>query len=299
MELRDMQLTPAVEDEARVNVLWSGISTGTEKLLWEGTMPEFPGMGYPLVPGYEAVGRIEAAPDASRFAPGDLVFVPGANCFAGARGLFGANARAVSVPAERLIPLPEKVGRNGVLLALAATAYHAIMLNDKTLPDLIIGHGVLGRLLARLTAAMDGEAPTVWENNAARAQAADYEILSEATDKRRDYKSIIDASGDPRILNTAVSRLARNGEVTLAGFYAEPLSLTFPPAFMKQARFRIAAEFEPSDIYAVLDLMSDGHLSLDGLITHVAPVGDVAGSYEQAFSDPEVLKMIFEWESYS
>ena len=41
-----------------VDIAWSGISTGTEKLFWMGTMPPFPGMGYPLVPGYESVGRV-------------------------------------------------------------------------------------------------------------------------------------------------------------------------------------------------------------------------------------------------
>ena len=34
-----------------VRISHSGISTGTEKLLWSGAMPPFPGMGYPLVPG--------------------------------------------------------------------------------------------------------------------------------------------------------------------------------------------------------------------------------------------------------
>lgn len=57
-------------------------------------MPPFPGMGYPLVPGYEAAGEVvEAGPD-SGLRPGERVFVPGANCFmpteaAKLRGLFG------------------------------------------------------------------------------------------------------------------------------------------------------------------------------------------------------------------
>ena len=46
------------QDEVVVRVLHSGISTGTEKLLWSGAMPPFPGLGYPLVPGYEAVGEL-------------------------------------------------------------------------------------------------------------------------------------------------------------------------------------------------------------------------------------------------
>jgi 3-hydroxyethyl bacteriochlorophyllide a dehydrogenase len=40
-----------------------------------------------------------------------------------------------------------------------------------------------------------------------------------------------------------VSRLAPGGEIVLAGFYDEPLSFTFPPAFMREARFRIAAQW--------------------------------------------------------
>ena len=47
--------TPA---DAVVAIRWSGISTGTERLLWSGRMPDFPGMGYPLVPGYESVGEV-------------------------------------------------------------------------------------------------------------------------------------------------------------------------------------------------------------------------------------------------
>jgi hypothetical protein len=49
--------------DVQVEVEFSGISTGTERLLWEGTMPAFPGMGYPLVPGYETVGRVVDAGD--------------------------------------------------------------------------------------------------------------------------------------------------------------------------------------------------------------------------------------------
>ena len=77
--LRGMSLPEPGDDDVVVDVEWSGISTGTERLLWSGLMPAFPGMGYPLVPGYESVGRVsEAGTNASRRV-GDRVFVPGAN----------------------------------------------------------------------------------------------------------------------------------------------------------------------------------------------------------------------------
>ena len=54
-------LTATGQDDVVVDIQYSGISTGTEKLLWNGRMPMFPGMGYPLVPGYESVGRVVVA----------------------------------------------------------------------------------------------------------------------------------------------------------------------------------------------------------------------------------------------
>ena len=56
IELNRLALTPPDPDDVVVDVDWSGVSTGTERLLWSGRMPPFPGMGYPLVPGYELVG---------------------------------------------------------------------------------------------------------------------------------------------------------------------------------------------------------------------------------------------------
>jgi 3-hydroxyethyl bacteriochlorophyllide a dehydrogenase len=112
-------------------------------------MPDFPGMGYPLVPGYESVGGWSMR-RASVRAVGETVFVPGARCFGDVRGLFGGAAARVVV-SRRVIPIdPRHLGEQGVLIALAATAYHAIADGDALLPDLIVGHGVLGRLLARI-----------------------------------------------------------------------------------------------------------------------------------------------------
>ena len=58
LALRPVTLTPLGPGDVLVGTRWSGISTGTEKLLYRGQMPDFPGMGYPLVPGYESIGRV-------------------------------------------------------------------------------------------------------------------------------------------------------------------------------------------------------------------------------------------------
>lgn len=292
--LQSLELNPTGTNDVLVEIAWSGISSGTEKLLFTGQMPDFPGMGYPLVPGYESIGRIIDAGHAAKGRIDEWVFVPGANCYADALGLFGGTAKRVTLPSARALAIPERLGENGVLCALAATAFHAI--NSGTLPDLIIGHGVLGRLMARLTIALGGEAPTVWEVSASRRTGAEgYEVISPENDTRSDYASIYDASGDAELLDALIGRLAKGGEITLAGFYKQRIGFDFAPAFMKEARFRVAAEWQPADITQTIGLVETGALDLSGLITDRTPVESASEAYPKAFSDPDCLKMVLDW----
>ena len=298
--LSALELEAPGEEDLVVDIEWSGISTGTEKLLWTGRMPTFPGMGYPLVPGYESVGRVVSAGPKARLNVGERVFVPGAKCYGEVRGLFGGAASRVVVPAQRVVPVSEEMGEQAVLLALAATAYHAVAVGGKREPiippDLIIGHGVLGRLLARMTVAAGCEPPVVWETNPVRQSGATgYRVISPEEDTRRDYHAIYDVSGDCAILDIAISRLAYGGEVVLAGFYSEPLHFNFAPAFMREAQIRTAAEWQRADMLAVKELTEAGCFSLDGLITHVDAPTRAADAYRTAFQDASCLKMVLDW----
>lgn len=296
LSLARLQLTPPGAQDVVVDIDWSGISTGTERLLWSGRMPPFPGMGYPLVPGYESVGRIvQSGAEAGR-ALGEAVFVPGARCFGDIRGLFGGAAARLVVPASRVTPVDAALGADAVLLALAATAHHAMVLPSAAIPELIIGHGVLGRLLARIIIAAGHPAPMVWESNAARRDGAHgYVVCDPAEDARRDYRAICDVSGDASLLDALIARLAPAGVVILAGFYSAPLSFTFPPAFMREARIAIAAEWKQPDLEAVNALIAARRLSLSGLITHQAAADAAPEAYRQAFEDPACLKMVLDW----
>ena len=123
--LRRVTLTEPGPEDVVVDIQWTSISAGTERLLWSGRMPNFPGMGYPLVPGYESVGRVIDAGSESGLRGGEFVFVPGARCFTEVRGLFGGAAARLVVPGARVSAINSDLGENGALLSLAATAYHA------------------------------------------------------------------------------------------------------------------------------------------------------------------------------
>jgi 3-hydroxyethyl bacteriochlorophyllide a dehydrogenase len=292
LALRSLPLTEVGPGDVVVENLWSGVSAGTERLLWSGAMPPFPGMGYPLVPGYESVGVItEAGPEAQRRV-GQRVFVPGASCYGEVRGLFGASARKVVTAGSRVVPVGF-LGSEATLLALAATAYRAL---DFGSADVVVGHGALGRLLATLNHIRYGSWPLVWEALAARrAQATPYPLVAPGTAPETPAARIIDASGDPGIIDQVVPVVSRGAQVVLAGFYSRPVTFQYPPAFIKEIGVQIAAEFRPEHLSAVADLAVGGALDLDGIITHVESPSQVRSAYERAFTDPECVKLILDW----
>lgn len=294
--LRRLELDRPDAGDVVVDVRYSGISTGTERLLCSGRMPPFPGLGYPLVPGYESVGRVrEAGPDSGR-SEGEWLFVPGARCYGEVRGLFGASADRLVVSGDRVVPVPEGLEERGVLLALAATAYHALQASPEP-PELIVGHGALGRLLARLAAREGDDPPTVWETRPERRGGADYPVVEPSEDPRTDYGTICDMSGDPAVLDELVKRCAPGAEIVLAGFY-DRVSFSFPPAFMREVSFRVAAEWTPPDLAAAARLVGEGELSLEGLVSHRAPArGDPEETYDTAFNDASCVKMVLDWEA--
>ena len=299
LAIKPVDLKNPSKEDVVIEINYSGISTGTEKLFYNGKMPQFPGMGYPLVPGYESTGEVVQAPEDSSIKVGDVVFVPGADCYSGSvKSLFGGAARMIISAPNRLIKIDSTMGCSGALFALAATARHAIAGFGNKMPDVIVGHGVLGRLLARLVVLAGEKPPIVWEKNILRHSGAiDYEVVLPEYDERSDYDCIFDVSGDSEILDSLIGRVRKGGEVVLAGFYPERLGFGFAQAFLKEVSLRVSAEFTPEDVATTKLLIEDGSLSFDGLISDVYSSTEASKAYNIAFNNAECLKMVLDWRN--
>ena len=296
LSIQPVELKSPSKEDVVIEINYSGISTGTEKLFYNGKMPQFPGMGYPLVPGYESTGEVVQAPKDSNLKIGDMVFVPGADCYSGSvKSLFGGAAQMIISSPNRLIKIDPTMGCNGALFALAATARHAIAGFGNKMPDVIVGHGVLGRLLARLVMLAGEKPPIVWEKNILRhSGATDYEVVLPEYDERSDYDCIFDVSGDSNILDSLIGRVRKGGEVVLAGFYPDRLGFGFAQAFLKEVSLRVSAEFTPEDVATTKLLIEDGSLSFDGLISDVYSTKNANKAYNIAFNNAECLKMVLD-----
>lgn len=170
--LNEVELTKAGPQDCVVRTLWSGVSRGTERLVFEGRVPvsehermrapfqegAFP---FPVKYGYCAVGIVEAGP---AHLLGETVFC-----------LYPHQDRFV-VPASRLALVPKAVpARRAVLAANMETALNAHWDAGSGPADriVVVGGGVLGLLTAFIAAQLPGAEVTLVDLDPARAALAE------------------------------------------------------------------------------------------------------------------------------
>ena len=194
-------------------------------------------MGYPLVPGYESVGRVVDAGARRR----DRHRTRRCSCRARnasatrSAACIGGAASLLVAPASRVVPVtPDARRERGAAGSGGDRAARAARLCAVE-GVLIVGHGVLGRLLARLVMPAGGEPPVVWEANSLRRGEVRPATRSSSSDddacKATTARSSMSAA-TPRFSTRSSQRLApgrrdrarrilRSPELQLsAGFHA-------------------------------------------------------------------------------
>ncbi|MGW0133042.1 zinc-dependent alcohol dehydrogenase [Streptomyces sp. NPDC003299] len=289
-EIREVALPEPAEGEAVVRTLYTGVSRGTETLVFRGGVPQsqyaamrapfqegdFPG---PVKYGYLNVGVVEEGP---RQLTGRTVFC-----------LYPHQTRYV-VPAAALTVVPEHVpaGR-AVLAGTVETAVNALwdaapLVGDRVA---VVGGGMVGCSVAALLARFPGVRVQLVDTDPARARTAEALGVGFAApeDALGGCDLVIHASATEQGLARALQLLAAEGTVVELSWYGDRrVSLPLGEAFhsrrltIRGSQVGTVSPARASRSYAdrlalALDLLADQ--ALDALITG-----------ESAFDDlPEVL----------
>ena len=219
-EIVQATLGAACEGDVLVAARYSGISRGTESLVFRGDVPsslyadmrapfqegEFPG---PVKYGYSSVGDVIEGPAECR---GRSVFC-----------LFPHQDR-YRVPIAAVTPLPADVpAPRAVLAANMETAVNVAWDAGPSVGDrvVVVGAGVVGLLVAWLFRHMAGIDLTVVDLNPARAEVADALGLSCVTEPPVDTDAdlVVHASGQPEGLVTALSVAGVEATIVEASWY--------------------------------------------------------------------------------
>jgi threonine dehydrogenase-like Zn-dependent dehydrogenase len=221
-EIRELTLPEPGPDDVLVRTLHSGISRGTETLVFRGEVPEdqrermrapfqagdLPG---PVAYGYLNVGVVEAGPPELL---GRTVFC------------LHPHQTAYVVPADAVSPVPDGVpARRAVLAGTVETAVNALwdaapLVGDRVA---VVGAGMVGCCVARLLAGIPGVEVTlvdVDKERAATAAALDVGFATPA-EAGGELDLVVHTSASSEGLQLAVDLLADEGTVLEMSWYGD------------------------------------------------------------------------------
>jgi NADPH:quinone reductase-like Zn-dependent oxidoreductase len=286
-EIRSEALPALADGEVRVRTLHTGVSRGTEGLVFRGEVPaseaqrmrapfqagDFPG---PVKYGYVNVGVVEAG-------PADLV---GRTVFC-----LYPHQTVYQVPAGSVLPLPAGVPpARAVLAANLETAINAMWDASPRLGDRIavVGGGTLGLLVAWLAAQVPGCDVQVVDTettraDVARALGAGFALPADA---RPDADLVVHTSGQGAGLATALRLAAFEATVLELSWYGSravsvPLGEAFHSQRLTLKSSQVGHVATPQRgrwshrrrLELALSLLTEP--ALDRLITHRAPFAEL------------------------
>lgn len=235
-ELRSEQLATPTKNEVQIRTLYSGISRGTESLVFNGRVPEsefsrmrapfqsgkFP---TPVKYGYCSVGRVEQGPDVLLH---KTVFC-----------LFPHQDHYI-VPASAVLEVPANVpAKRAVLAANMETAINGVWDAEPMMGERIcvIGAGVVGTLVAYLCTQVPGVEVRLVDINPERRQLADQLGVSFVTPEQapHDQDCVIHASGQSAGLRQALELVGSEGRIIEISWFGEgDVSIPLGGAFHSQ-----------------------------------------------------------------
>ncbi|MGW7727493.1 MULTISPECIES: zinc-binding alcohol dehydrogenase [Streptomyces] len=221
-EIREVTLPAPREDEVLVRSLYSGVSRGTETLVFRGGVPEsqyatmrapfqegdFPG---PVKYGYLSVGVVEEGPAAVK---GRTVFC-----------LYPHQTRYV-VPASAVTVVPDDVpAARAVLAGTVETAVNALWDAAPLIGDRIavVGGGMVGCSVAALLARFPGVRVQLVDADPARAKTAEALGVGFASpaDALGDCDLVVHASATEQGLARSLELLSAEGTVLELSWYGD------------------------------------------------------------------------------
>lgn len=306
IEILQVEDPHAGPNDAVIRVARSGVC-GTDRAIFRGDYS----VATPIVLGHEYSGTVvEVGEDVRELCVGDRVVVdPNVvddNCFFCRRGhahlcsglaplgvvRSGGFAELSVVPARYLYVIPDELCLADAALVeplaccIRGSDQAAIIAGDTVV---VAGAGPIGCLLiqlARLSGASDilsiepNEARHEFAMRAGADVACTPDEASAVLARRRGTIGadvVIEASGNLASAERSFEIVRRGGSVVLFGVYPEKGAITVSPFRINEDELRVVGSLNnPSTHSRALDLLATGRVSLEGMVTEVLPLNEVA-----------------------
>lgn len=285
VEIRELPAPEAGPGEVVVRTLCSGISSGTERLVFRGDVPADVALDdtiealagtfrYPFPYGYACVGRVEGQDR--------LVFA------------FHPHQDVFTAPAGDLVPLPAVRPAAATLFPLVETALQVTLDAEAGYRDriVVLGAGVVG-LLTALLLKHSGRRPLCVEPVPWRrglAGRVGIPVVSPEELDREEFPLVIDASGNTEAPARALDLLAHEGTLLIVSWFgSKPVPLPLGGAFHRRRLTIRSTQVSTiparmSATWTIARRRAEAaallpELPLDELCTHVFPFANAADAF--------------------
>jgi L-iditol 2-dehydrogenase len=312
-EVRLIEVEPAAPapEEALVRVEAVGIC-GSDLHTLHG---EHPFVRYPVRPGHELVGTVEAVGTAAdRALLGTRVALepslPCGRCRTCVQGRYnicenlrvlgfqapGGMAETFVVAADRLHPLPDALSvEGGALVEPMAVAVHAARLPGPlaSLRVGVVGAGTIG-LLTGVAARAYGAASVVvadpLEDRRGVAGALGLAAVPGLPDGSCDV--VFECVGNEAALRASVDAVAKGGTVVVAGVYGSDPRVQAGLVQDRELRLQGSLMYVSSDVRDAIRLLAEGRADPEQLITHRFALPEAAEAFRVAGAREGALKVL-------
>ncbi len=286
---------------------------------------------FPLTPGHEFAGEVEeVGSGVEGFRPGDRVTADNTelcgSCYYCRRNqpLFcenflshgcnapGGFAEYVLIKEEKVFKIPDHLSfEEASFTEPTACVVHSL---DVAQPEpaseaLVFGAGPAGLVLAQAlrhsgVGKLVVAAPNEFKLGLAKKLAADEVVKVDKRDPSvgqkelreicpKGYDIIFEATGDPRVVERAISLIKNGGKVVIFGVAPEEARISVSPYEIYKREIKLIGTFAQTHCFErALHLLSTGKVRVGELVTHIFPLEDYAKALNTLLTDPNALKVI-------
>ena len=331
IRIREIQLTEPRDNAVISQTEFSAISSGTDMKTYLGLQPAET-VYYPLVPGYENVGRVlEVRDPNSKFKPGDRVMINECRQFGDVCAAWGGGTHisikdsfTAGAPSDYMVKIPDNVSdRDAVLAYLPCVSLKGIRKIAPYLKDghtvAVIGAGMIGISAIQIVKIMYPHCRVVCiERNEFRrsiaAHYADHVFDAETGAAKLEELTngvkadvVIECSGNQHVVGSLHQYLKDGGwafddtpgHIHLQGDYPGRIVLdSYNFWFNKNCSITMSCCLAPTCKEQVLQWMSEGKFDTSHLPCEIWEAGKAAEAYEYLHKKgADCFKILFDWRN--
>lgn len=316
VEINHLEIPAPQAEELLVKTLYSGVSTGTETRVLNGKQT---GASFPLIPGYEAIGRVVACGESTSLKPGDIVFHTGSRFTGEFTKCWGGHVEYALVRQTEVYPVPRGLDPiQGVYAKVGAIALHGVKRAQIRAQDtvVIVGLGLIGHLAAQCARAygarvigVDTDAERLGLSAAAGIDVTVNALTDDVKAKVKAYSNddvavAMDVTGLADTIKDTAQLLRPmpwsppyppSPKLVILGSYTDPLVLDYDPLFMSEVDILFSRDTRPDDIRDMLHLLKEQKVNPGVLNAKCYAADDAPWAYHELI-EHKLMRMIFKWE---